>query len=248
MRGEAAASETISLPAIVLCGGLGTRLSSVVSDRPKALAEVAGRPFLCWLLEQLESGPIEEVVLATGYKGEQIRDAFGPHYRTLRLHYSQETAPLGTAGALHLAAQQIPAADCFLVVNGDSYCHMDLKAFVESHQRSGVPNSMVVIGVEDMSRFGSVDVDEQEFVRGFKEKNSHPEGNAAGLINAGIYIVSRSLIESIPAGRSVSIEREIFPNFLDRQLRAWRADGPFIDIGTPESFAIAGEIVTRSKV
>jgi D-glycero-alpha-D-manno-heptose 1-phosphate guanylyltransferase len=246
MLGEVATCEAMSLPAIILCGGLGTRLSSVVSDRPKALAEVADRPFLSWLLDQLESGGIEEVVLATGYKGEQIRETFGAHYRALRLSYSQEAMPLGTGGALYLAAQQIPRADWFLVMNGDSYCHMQLQAFVQAHQRHRAANSMVVTAVDDMRRFGSVQFDEQGFIRGFREKDPAVRRDGAGLINAGVYIVSRALIESIPQGRSVSLESEIFPLCLDGRLRMWKASGPFIDIGTPESFADASGFFARS--
>jgi NDP-sugar pyrophosphorylase family protein len=237
----------MSLPAIILCGGLGTRLRSVVSNRPKALAEVGGRPFLSWLLDQLESGRTEEVVLATGYKGEQVRDTFGSYYRAIRLHYSQESMPLGTAGALHLASQKIPGTNCFLVMNGDSYCHFDLNAFVQAHLRSGAPNSMVVTSVDDTRRFGSVQADDEGFIREFREKNPHYQALGSGLINAGVYIVSRSLIELIPSGRSVSLENEILPLCLDGRLRMWKADGPFIDIGTPESFTDADKILNRES-
>jgi D-glycero-alpha-D-manno-heptose 1-phosphate guanylyltransferase len=246
MLGEVAPYKPMSLPAIILCGGMGTRLSSVVSDRPKSLAEVAGRPFIAWLLDQLESGGIEEVVLATGYKGEQVRETFGAHYRDIRLCYSQEAMPLGTAGALYLAAQQIPGADCFLVMNGDSYCHMQLHSFVQAHQGNRALNSMVVTTVDDMRRFGSVHVDEKGFVRGFREKDPDLRSDGAGLINAGVYLVSRALIESIPQGRSVSLESEIFPLYLDGRLRMWKASGPFIDIGTPASFAEASGFFAKS--
>ena len=106
--------------------------------------------------------------------------------------------PLGTGGALYLAAQQIPHADWFLVMNGDSYCHMQLHAFVQAHRRNRAANSMVVTALDDMRRFGSVQFDEQGFIRGFREKDPAVRRDGAGLINAGVYIVSRALIESIP--------------------------------------------------
>lgn len=247
MSGGAAISELMSLPAIILCGGLGTRLRSVVADSPKALAEVAGRPFLSWLLDQLQSCGTEEVVLATGYKAEQIRDMYGEQYGPIRLRYSCESAPLGTAGALLLATKQLPGAQQFLVTNGDSYCHMDLRAFVRDHLRSGIPNSMVVTTVDDTRRFGSVQVDEDDLIRGFREKAATNQFNGAGLINAGVYIVARTLAESIPLGRSVSLENEIFPSCLDGRLRMWKALGPFIDIGSPESYAQAGKVLTKDS-
>jgi NDP-sugar pyrophosphorylase family protein len=185
-------------------------------------------------------------VLATGYKGEQVRETFGAHYRGIRLCYSQEAMPLGTAGALYLAAQQIPGADCFLVMNGDSYCHMQLHSFVQAHQGNRALNSMVVTAVDDMRRFGSVHVDEKGFIRGFREKDPDLRSDGAGLINAGVYLVSRALIESIPQGRSVSLESEIFPLYLDGRLRMWKASGPFIDIGTPASFAEASGFFAKS--
>jgi len=245
MSGGAAISELMSLPAVILCGGLGTRLRSVIADCPKSLAKVAGRPFLSWLLDQLQSCGTEEAVLATGYKAERIRDMYGEQYGAIRLRYSCESAPLGTAGALLLATKQLPGAQLFLVMNGDSYCHMDLHALVRDHLRSGIQNSMVVTAVDDTRRFGSVQVDEDDLIRGFREKSATNQVNGAGLINAGVYIIARTLVESIPIGRSVSLENEIFPSCLDGRLRMWKAIGPFIDIGTPESFAQAGKVLTK---
>src|SRR5206468_3820156 len=114
--------------ALILCGGLGVRLRSVVHDRPKVLAQVAGRPYLAYVLDKLAAAGLGHVVLCSGYRADQVRAAFGTRYRGLRLTYSEETKPLGTAGALRLALP-VTHSSMLLVVNGDSFCNVDLRAF-----------------------------------------------------------------------------------------------------------------------
>ncbi len=120
-------AQPLLLKAVILCGGLGTRLSPVLKDRPKTLAPVSGRPFLAYLLDQLVDAGISDVILATGHFGDQVRDTFQDYYRGLRLSYSQETSPLGTGGALRAAAAGLESA---LVLNGDSWCDVNLSEFV----------------------------------------------------------------------------------------------------------------------
>lgn len=232
--------------AAILAGGSGTRLRSVVSDRPKPLAVVGGRPFLAYLLDQLADAGLQRVVLMTGYRGEQIQQELGETYRGLRLYYSQETVPLGTAGALRLAFDRLfpdkPAAGGrgsgnVLVLNGDSYCSFDLAAFSASHQRRSAAASLVLTHVADTSRFGRVEVAEQERIERFCEKKPL---SGAGWINAGIYLMPRQLVAEIPAGRAVSIEKEMFPIWLQRGgLFGHLTDGHFLDIGTPEAYSNA---------
>lgn len=229
-------AQPLLLKAVVLCGGLGTRLSPVLKDRPKTLATVAGRPVLAYLLDQLVEAGFEDVILATGHFGDQVRDAFQDYYRGLRIAYSQETSPLGTGGAVRDAACGLDRA---LVMNGDSWCDADLRAFVESHLESGALNSIVVTAMEDCRRYGTVEIDAAGAVTAFHEKRADDDRPRAGFINAGIYLLSRELIESIPPDRAVSIEREVFPAWLDGRLHAWKCSGRFIDIGTPESLASA---------
>ena len=230
----------MSIPAVVLCGGLGTRLRSVVDDRPKAMALVRGRPFLTYLLDQLTEAGVSDIILATGYLGDHVSELLGEQYRGVRLHYSREASPLGTGGALRLAARNYPFA---MVLNGDSYCKVDLGAFVEWHFDSGNRNSMIVTHVDDVRQFGSVQVDAEGRITAFQEKSPGLGTATSGLINAGIYIVCGELIESIPEDRPVSLEREVFPRWLDGRFRVFPSDGGFIDIGTPVSFAAAGEHV-----
>jgi len=232
----------------ILAGGLGTRLRSVVSDRPKVLASVRGKPFLAYLLDQLLAAGVGRVVLLTGYRGEQIEAEFGARYRGLSLAYSQESAPLGTAGALRFAADHLfPAAtagttsavDGVLVLNGDSYCDTDFAKFRAFHERERADASLVLAQVSDTSRFGKVETTASHRLQRFVEKQ---EAGGAGWINAGIYLLNRDLIEQIPAGRAVSIEREMFPQWLqDGCLLGFRSEGAFLDIGTPETYRAAEE-------
>lgn len=236
----------------ILAGGLGTRLRSVVSDRPKVLATVRGKPFLVYLLDQLLGAGVGRVVLLTGYRGEQIEAEFGSRYRDLSLAYSNETSPLGTAGALRLALAKLypvsspavnGARDGVLVLNGDSYCDTDLRRFRAFHEHARADASLVLAQVQDTSRFGKVETTPKHRLARFLEKQ---EAGGAGSINAGIYLINRELIEEIPDGRPVSIEREMFPAWLrTRTLLGFGSEGAFLDIGTPESYRAAEEFFTR---
>jgi NDP-sugar pyrophosphorylase family protein len=218
----------------------------VVNDRPKVLAAVRGRPFLAYLLDQLGEAGIGRVVLLTGYRGEQIRDEFGDSYQGLRLEYSAETDPLGTAGALRLGFRKLfpdtpaggaAAPENVLVMNGDSYCAADLPAFRAFHERQSAEASLILTRVADMSRFGKVEVATGGRIERFLEKQ---QAGGAGWINAGIYLIRRALVAEIPQGRTVSIEREMFPGWTNRGiLRGFPGTGEFLDIGTPESYRAA---------
>jgi D-glycero-alpha-D-manno-heptose 1-phosphate guanylyltransferase len=222
----------------ILCGGAGTRLRAAVADRPKALAEVAGRPFLAWLLDLLDAQGFGRVVLCTGYRAEQIEAEFGASYKGLQLRYSPEPTSLGTGGALRFALPLL-ASETILGVNGDSYCQSDLGQFWRDHAESGAAASMLLSRVADSSRFGSVQVTGQGLVAGFQEKAA---AAGPGWINAGIYLVRRALLEAIPSGVPCSLEREIFPAWVKTGLRGVKATGDFVDIGTPDSYRAANEL------
>jgi NDP-sugar pyrophosphorylase family protein len=233
-------SESLAgIPAFILAGGLGTRLRPAVSDRPKALAEVAGRPFLAWLLDGLAAAGVRRAVLCTGYRGEMIRQAVGDRFQTLALDYSQETEPLGTGGAVRAA---LPLCDSprLLVLNGDSLCRADLARFARQHAQRGAACSLVLARVEDTSRYGRVETAADGRLTQFVEK-----GDAAGpgWINAGVYLFQRPVIEGMPPARALSLERDLFPAWLGRGLYGHQQDGPFLDIGTPESYSAAVDFV-----
>jgi NDP-sugar pyrophosphorylase family protein len=224
------------VPAVILAGGLGTRLRSVVADRPKVLAPIGGRPLLTYLFDQLIAAGIREAVLATGYRGEQIEAALGTAYGPLRLRYSPEPSPLGTGGALRLAWPLL-AGPSALVMNGDSYCQADLAALRAWHCERRAAATLLLAQVPQAGRFGRVDIDALGRVVAFKEKSG---GNEPGWINAGIYLVEREFLSSIPADRVVSLEKDVFPAWIGRGLLGYPCAGcRFLDIGVPESYAVA---------
>jgi NDP-sugar pyrophosphorylase family protein len=224
------------LTVTVLVGGLGTRLRPVVADRPKALAEVGGRPFLEYVLDRLTRAGLRRVVLCTGYLGTQVQAAFGSRRGILDLVYSQEPEPLGTAGALRLALPLV-LSDTVLIVNGDSYSDADLGLFREWHHRRGARASVTLVHALETGRYGQVQLRADGSVAAFREKEA---GAGPGWINAGQYLVDRNLLAEIPAGRAVSLEGEMFPAWVGRGLYAWQSDARLLDVGTPESYAAAG--------
>jgi NDP-sugar pyrophosphorylase family protein len=224
-------SELSGLTAVILAGGLGTRLRSVVSDRPKILAEIAGRPFLAYLLDRVIAAGVRHAVLCTGYRADQVRATFGEQYGPLVVDYSVESRPLGTGGALRAALPRMHS-ETVLVFNGDSWCDADLAAFEVDHRRVQATGSLLLTEVDDTSRYGRVDTDDANRITHFAEKSAT---TSAGWINAGIYLLQRHLLLEIPEKEMVSLEREVFPAWIGRGLYGWRRGGRFLDIGTPES-------------
>lgn len=220
--------------AAILAGGLGTRLRSRIADRPKVLALVRGRPYLVYLLEQLAGAGIRSVVLLTGYLADQVRATFGDSYAGMRLTYSTEPSPLGTAGALRHALPDL-SSPTTLLLNGDSYCSASLPDFWQFHQRQAADTSLVLVRLEDCSRFGRVQVSGDGRVACFEEKM---QATGAGWINAGIYLIQHNLIEEIPVGRPLSLERDLFPKWVGQtKFCGFTCSQRFLDIGTPESYA-----------
>jgi NDP-sugar pyrophosphorylase family protein len=222
-----------SLTAAILAGGFGTRLRPVIANRPKVLAEVRGQPFLAYLLGQVTAAGLTSVVLCTGYMGEQVRVMFGDTYDGLHLVYSQEVVPLGTAGALRLALPLF-ASDPVLIMNGDSFCEIDLHALWAWHSARNAEATLLLNKTLDTRRYGQVQVNANGRVLSFDEKSA---SGGPGWINAGIYLLSRRLLLTIPTGRAVSLEREMFPAWISQGLYGYRHTRRFLDIGTPEAYA-----------
>lgn len=238
------ASDAGSIPVVILAGGLGTRLRSSVPDAPKALAPIAGRPFLSYLLHQLAGFDLKNVILSTGYRAGQIEQTFGNSFEGMELRYSRETEPLGTGGAVRLALAGLDF-DRALVLNGDSFCSLDFSGFADFHTERGASLSLYLIPQEDTSRYGRVSTDAAGQVVSFSEK---AEGLGAGWINAGIYLLNRQVVDSIPAEGKVSIEREVFPSWIGRKMFGFKSEeSTFIDIGTPESFIQAQQFFSALK-
>lgn len=221
----------------ILAGGRGTRLQSVIQEKPKVLATIRGRPFLSYVLDQLHAAHFQNVVLCTGYHGDHIKKMFGRTYKNLHLFYSQESKPLGTAGSLRLALPLL-GSDIILVMNGDSFCPIDFKKLWQFHSRIKSKATIVLSSVSDTSRFGSVTLGKQNNIIAFEEKK---RGNEPSYVNAGTYLFNKGFIEDIPAGRKISLEKHIFLKWIGRGLYGYKTKIPFIDIGTPESYAQASQ-------
>lgn len=224
----------------ILAGGLGSRLRAALPDTPKVLAPVFGRPFLAHLLDFFEQAGLIDVVLLTGYRADLVQATFGARHGDVKLRYSTEPAPLGTGGALRHASPHLQSS-LVLLVNGDSLCPVDLAAFRASHEDRAADLSLVLASVPDCSRFGHVRCDAAHRVRAFAEKTAQA---APGLVNAGLYLMDRKLVADIPAGRMVSLERDMLPAWLTcEQVFGHITDAPLLDIGTPASYAEAEDFL-----
>jgi len=227
--------------AVILCGGLGTRLQGVVNDRPKALAEVLGRPFLEWIVRSLVvTHGVDHIILATGYMGEMIERRFeSMSLGGTKLSYSHEPHPLGTGGALRLSST-VTSTSTILVLNGDSYCRFDLTRLLDTHIRRSAVASLWLAWVHDQDRFGSVSIDAEGRIQEFREKVvlAGPQ-----LVSAGVYLIERNLIMAIAPNHTVSLERDVFPSWIAKGVYGVIGGSGFIDIGTPESLAIADSVL-----
>lgn len=221
------------LEALILAGGRGTRLQGVVGDRQKVVAPVLGRPFLSYVLARLEASGVEHSVLCTGHRSESVA-SFGDAWGAMRLSYAHEASPLGTAGALR-SALSLTTGNTLLVANGDSLCLADAAGLIRAHEARGAAATLLAVEVEDARRFGRLRLDSDGGVRAFEEK----AGPGPGIVNAGLYTVSRGVLSGLPEGKPLSLEREVFPALVDRGLSAFTTRCRFLDIGTPESYAEA---------
>jgi len=234
--------EKADIKVVLLVGGMGTRLRSVLPSKPKALASVGSGSFLELLVRQLRNQGIRRLVLCTGYRAEQIAQELGNGWAAgLAIEYSKEPSPLGTAGAVKLARQYLRHEPEFLAMNGDSFLEIDFQHLIEFHRAHAGVASMAVLRVPDASRYGTVQVGADGRVIGFAEKTGK---SSPGLINAGVYVFNRALFDHIPEGPS-SLERDVFPRLLDHGMYALELHGMFIDIGTPEDYARAQSISDR---
>lgn len=228
------------MQAVVLAGGLGTRLRSRVADRPKPMALVAGRPFLEYVLDWLDAGGCTSVALATGYLSEMIESHFGARYRGMAITYSREESPLGTGGAIVQALAQLPSEPT-LVLNGDTWVGLDLRAFMAWCGAAGDGASIALRQVPDTSRYARVVLDGERIVA-FGE----PSQPGSGLINAGIYWLRPHTLAGWALPRVFSIENDFFrPHAARLQLRGFVTGGQFIDIGVPEDYDRAQTVLPQ---
>jgi D-glycero-alpha-D-manno-heptose 1-phosphate guanylyltransferase len=231
--------------AVILAGGIGTRLGRVVKEIPKPMAEVSGRPLLEYLFDYIIGQNINRAILAVGFKNEVIKSHFGERYKGLDLIYSIEQEPLGTGGAIKKALSLVKEDD-FFILNGDTYFNVSLARLYEFHKLKKAVLSVALKPFYDFSRYGTIDMDVSGRIVGFKEKKYRREG----MINGGVYILKREVLSGAEFKTKFSFEKD----FLEKYNGVFGfyglpfADSFFIDIGVPEDYARAQDELTRETV
>jgi D-glycero-alpha-D-manno-heptose 1-phosphate guanylyltransferase len=225
---------------IILAGGQGTRLRAVVPDLPKPMADIAGRPFLWWLLALLRQQCVRRIIFSTGYKSEKIQDYFGSSFNGMELLYAVEREPLGTGGALKEALKKVTGSHV-LVLNGDTYTCVSLQRLLHKFTTARASLTIAVAYLNNRGRYGSVIIEEKtDVITGFSAK----ESQVAGYVNAGVYCLRGDMFTKYPAKGKFSFEREFLPKQLGviRPL-AFTEVRTFIDIGVPEDYALAQRLI-----
>ena len=231
-----------SMPDVVLlCGGAGLRLRSVIGNAPKGMADIAGRPFLELLLRQARRHDFKRAILAVGYQKDVIYSQIGERTFGLDLVFSAESLPLGTGGALRNAADLIES-DSILVMNGDSYTNVNLGEVLADYRQAKADVCVVVVPADGRSDCGFVLLDGNGRLTSFDEKRAPLQ---SAYINAGIYLLSRAMLDQIPTDVAISLERELLPRWLrqGRTIRGFICPGTCVDIGTPERYRNAQSVL-----
>jgi len=229
---------------LILAGGLGTRLRNAVADRQKVVSTVAGEPFLCHILRQIAATHIPDVILCVGHQAATVKEQLKKFCPDFPVKYSEEEYPLGTAGALRQALE-VTTANNFLVMNGDSFLDTSLSDFICWRETQKLPAALLLTEVADTSRYGKVILSEQGQVLSFAEKGFCI---GPGLINAGIYILTRNILLTLPPKQKHSLEMELFPSLVEqKQLYGLFAQKHFIDIGTPDSYQEAQQFFIANQ-
>jgi mannose-1-phosphate guanylyltransferase len=234
--------------AIVLVGGEGTRLRPLTSDVPKPAVTLVDRPFLAYAIEWLAAHGVDEVVLACGFLPDVLREALDDHeHAGVTITYAVEPEPLGTAGAIRFAAEALGdrLEERFFALNGDVLADLDLSALVRAHEERDARATIALHPVADSSAYGLVRCGTDGRVLEFTEKTGE---QVPGEINAGAYVLERSVLDLVPAGRAVSIEREVFPRLVGEGLHGLLLEGYWMDIGTPERYLQASWDILEGRV
>jgi len=233
------------MKALFLAGGLGTRLKPITDNLPKPMVPIMDKPLLERNIEKLKRHGVDEILLSTCYKPEIIENYFGDGSKLgVKISYITENEPLGTAGAIRNAAKYIDST--FLVFNADILSDIDITEMVRLHRERGAQATIAVTRVANPSAYGVIEHDEKGFVTAFKEKPK-PHETRSNLINAGTYIFEPEILNEIPAGRAVSVERETYPLLLEKGYRIAIYDrcSYWLDLGTPEKYLKAHKDILR---
>jgi mannose-1-phosphate guanylyltransferase len=233
------------MQALILAGGEGTRLRPLTYTVPKPVLPLAGRPHIAYVIDWLVRHGVDDVIVSCGFLAEGMRGALAELEPGVEIRYAEEPDARGTAGAIRFAEDML--AERFLVLNGDVLCDLDLTALIEQHGRTGAQATIALYPVDDPSGYGLIHRHDDGEVTEFLEK-PEPDQIDTDEINAGAYLLERSVLEEIPPDRAVSIEREVFPRLIGKGLYGIRLEGYWIDIGTPARFLEANWDILQRRV
>lgn len=226
---------------VILCGGLGKRLRSVDSKNPKAMVKFNDRPFMDILLEQLKGQGLRRFVLCTGYKAGDIEEYYKKNNQGLEIVFSREEEPLGTGGAIRNASELIQSSP-FFALNGDCYSHVDYKALLHYHFARNSTATLTVAKVVDNKDFGSIDLDPDNRILAFREKQ---ELKGVSYVNVGIYCYNKEIFSYMPPEKNFSLEYDVFPKLCGQDFFGHVVEEGFLDIGTPERFEKAKNLFAK---
>ena len=218
--------------AIILAGGLGTRLKSEVPDLPKCMAPVAGKPFIDYVIKYLIEQGVNGFIFSLGYKHDVVINHLESTWPNIKYEVAIEKNPLGTGGGIRFASKKVKSKS-FFVLNGDTYFDVDLLSMFKNHESNNAQITVALKQMVNFDRYGSVLINETNQISAFREKTSVD----SGLINGGIYLIKKSLIEEISVEDPFSCEKEVLEKYIQKNfIYGFVSDGYFIDIGIPEDF------------
>lgn len=219
---------------IILAGGKGARLKSVVNDVPKPMADINGKPFIAYLFDRIKKLKVSNVILSVGYKHKIIKDFFGNDHEGVNIEYSIEDKPLGTGGAIRKSMGHATTEDVF-ILNGDTFFNIDFEKMWALHKRKSAVFSIALKEMKNFNRYGNVEIDAEK-VTGF----SAGKDCASGLINGGIYLLNKNILEHFPDKENFSFEKDFVEyKFREITICPYVSDSYFIDIGVPDDYSKA---------
>jgi len=231
--------DTERVDVVILCGGMGTRLKAIVDDKPKPMAEIDKRPFIDILIGHISTFGFQRFILCAGYKAESIQEYYKNKKCRVEILIEKEQELLGTGGAVKNVRPLI-GSNPFLVLNGDSFLDMDLCKFIEFHLGKKALLSIALINAKDTKSYGSIETNSSDRIVKFCEKE---EKSQESMINAGIYLFNREIFSLMPSDKKFSLEYDFFPKIVGREFYGYLAKGFFIDIGTPERYMQAKQLL-----
>jgi D-glycero-alpha-D-manno-heptose 1-phosphate guanylyltransferase len=230
------------IPIVILAGGRGTRIQHLLNDLPKPMYPIFGRPFLDYQIAYLKKFGFQKFYISTGYQAQFIEEYYS---NTENIRLIHENEPLGTGGGILHVSKHIQSPN-YIVLNGDTLYLLDYKNFVIESLKNSQNTTIALNKVVNVERYGSVEIEKDNIIKGFKEKSKENVGE--GLINAGIYFVNKSQIENLNAPLKCSMELDIFPELIKLGLYGFKTTAPFIDIGTPETLSQIEEFIKEHQL